>query len=174
MNTGVPFLATNVQITDVTREMVENFLFLEAQLLDEWRLDEWEALLDDDARYLVPSNDCTEGDPRGSLYLIADDRERLHQRVLRLKSPDCHAEYPPSRTCRMISNVRIEGTEDDLVRVAANFTCHRFRRYDRVYPFVGHYRFVLRYNGGDFKIQERKVILASEELGTLGSVSFIL
>ena len=166
--------STGAASCPVTREAVEDFLFREAQLLDQWRLDEWEALLADDATYLVPSNDCTDGDPRGSLYLISDDRERLHQRVLRLKSPDCHAECPPSRTCRMISNVRIEGMEDDLVRVAANFICHRFRRYDRVYPFVGFYGYVLRHNDGDFRIKERKVILASEELGTLGSVSFIL
>ncbi len=173
MSTGAPISADSAS-GSVTREAVENFLFREAELLDQWRLDEWEALLADDATYQVPSNDCTEGDPRESLYLIADDRARLHQRVLRLKSPDCHAEYPPSRTCRMISNVRIEGVEGNLVRVAANFICHRFRRYGRVYPFVGHYRYVLRYENGDFRIKERKVILASEELGTLGSVSFIL
>jgi p-cumate 2,3-dioxygenase beta subunit len=158
----------------VTREDVEDFLYLEAQLLDEWRLDEWETLLDDDATYLVPSNDCLDGEPSGSLFLISDDRERLHQRLLRIKSPDCHAEFPPSRTCRMISNVRIEGIDDDLVRVAANFICHRFRRYGRVYCFVGHYRYVLRWTPDGLRIKERKVILASEELGTLGSVSFIL
>lgn len=158
----------------VTREAVEDFLFLEAHLLDEWRLDEWEALLDEDATYLVPSNDCPGGVPGASLFLIADDRERLHQRVLRIKSPDCHAEYPPSRTCRMITNVRIEGIEGDFVRVAANFTCHRFRRYGRAYSFVGHYRYVLRNHGQGFRIKERKAILASEELGALGSVSFIL
>lgn len=173
MNAGAPISAESAA-GPVTREAVENFLFHEAQLLDEWRLDEWEALLADDATYQVPSNDCSQGDPRVSLFLIADDRQRLHQRVLRLKSPDCHAEFPPSRTCRMISNVRIEGVEGDLVRVAANFICHRFRRYDRVYQFVGHYRYVLRYTNGDFRIKERKVILASEELGTLGSVSFIM
>jgi len=160
--------------SEISRESVEDFLYFEAQLLDEWRLDEWEALLDDEATYLVPSNDCPDGAPSGSLYLISDDRERLHQRLLRIKSPDCHAEFPPSRTCRMISNVRIEEIDDDLVRVAANFICHRFRRYGRVYCFVGHYRYVLRSTADGLRIRERKVILASEELGTLGSVSFIL
>jgi p-cumate 2,3-dioxygenase beta subunit len=158
----------------VTRQEVEDFLFLEAQLLDEWRLDEWQALLADDATYLVPSNDRPAGEPSSSLFLIADDRTRLDQRLLRIKSADCHAEFPHSRTCRMISNVRIEGTEGDLIRVAANFTCHRFRRYGRAYAFVGFYRYVLRRAKGRLLIKERKVILASEELGALGSVSFIL
>ncbi len=161
-------------ISAVTREEVENLLFLEAQLLDEWRLDEWQRLLTEDAAYYVPSNDSPESSHRGALFLIADDRARLDQRVIRIKSADCHAESPKSRTCRMISNVRIEKTEGDLVYVAANFICHRFRRYGRAYPFVGFYRFVLRRTADGLRIKERKVILASEELGALGSISFIL
>lgn len=35
----------------LTRADVEDFLFFEAQLLDEWRLDEWEALLAEDATH---------------------------------------------------------------------------------------------------------------------------
>ena len=167
-------LTTSRGASTVTREEVEDFLFLEAQLLDEWRLDEWQGLLTEDARYLVPSNDCPKGDSRTSLFLIADDRARLDQRLLRIKSVDCHAESPKSRTCWMISNVRIEGCEGNLVRVAANFICYRFRRHGRTYPFVGSYRYVLRRAEGVLRIKERKVILASEELGALGSVSFIL
>ncbi|MFM2130599.1 MAG: hypothetical protein RL477_2145 [Pseudomonadota bacterium] len=158
----------------VTRADVEDFLYLEAQLLDEWRLDEWQNLLDADVRYLVPSNDRPEGDPRGTLFLIADDRTRLAERVKRIRSADCHAEWPHSKTCRMIANVRVSGVEGDLIGVAANFTCHRFRRYGRDYTFVGRYRYVLRRSEDGLRIREKKVILASEELGTLGSVSFIL
>ncbi len=169
-----PVLSARSDAALVTREEVEDFLYFEAQLLDEWRLDEWLELLTEDARYLIPSNDCPEGDPRTSLFLIADDRTRIEQRVLRIKSADCHAESPKSRTCRMISNVRIEKTEGNLIHVAANFICHRFRRYGRAYPFVGFYRHILRHEGDRLRIRERKAILASEELGNLGSVSFIL
>ncbi len=35
----------------VTRAEVEDFLYREAALLDEWKLDEWEKLLADDATY---------------------------------------------------------------------------------------------------------------------------
>ena len=38
--------------TVVTRAQVEDFLYHEAALLDEWRLNEWEALLADDASLL--------------------------------------------------------------------------------------------------------------------------
>jgi p-cumate 2,3-dioxygenase subunit beta len=158
----------------VTREQVENFLFFEAELLDQWRLEEWEALLTDDAVYQVPSNDCPEGSHRTSLFIIADDRERIHQRILRVLSPDCHAEYPRSRIQRMISNVRIAKIDGALLHVSANFVCYRFRRGQRSYTYVGSLRYVLKMADGAFRIKERRVRLASEELGSLGSVSFIL
>ena len=158
----------------ITREQVEDFLFLEAELLDEWRLQEWEELLTDDATYRVPSNDCPEGDPRTSLFIIADDRERIHQRILRVLSPNCHAEYPRSRTQRMISNIRIAKTDGVFLHVSANFVCHRFRRGQRNYTYVGSLRYVLKTVSGALRIKERRVQLASEELGSLGSISFIL
>lgn len=159
---------------DISRAEVEDFLYREAALLDEWKLEEWLTLLTDDAAYYVPPNDHPEGDHRTTLFILADDIVRIRERVKRLMSPDCHAEYPHSRTRRMISNVRILGQDGDLVTVAANFVCNRFRRYERVREYVGAYRFVLKRVGGDFRIKERRVIIDAHELGSLGAVSFIL
>jgi p-cumate 2,3-dioxygenase beta subunit len=158
----------------VTRAEVEDFLYHEAALLDDWRLNEWEALLADDATYYVPPNDQLGGDHRSTLFLVADDRERIRQRVIRINDPNCHAEYPKSRTRRMISNVRILRVDGDLVSVAANFVCYRFRRYERIREYVGSYRHVLRRAGDSFRIKERRVLIDAHELGMLGSVSFIL
>jgi p-cumate 2,3-dioxygenase subunit beta len=158
----------------VTRAQVEDFLYHEAALLDEWRLDEWQALLSDDASYYVPSNDQPASDHRRALFLIADDRERIRQRIIRVQDPNCHAEFPKSRTRRMIANVRILGVEGDLIGVAANFVCYRFRRFERIREYVGAYRYLLRRAGDSFRIKERRVLIDAHELGSLGSVSFIL
>jgi p-cumate 2,3-dioxygenase beta subunit len=158
----------------VTRAEVEDFLYREAALLDDWKLDEWEALLTDDAAYYVPPNDQPDGDHRATLFLVADDRERIRQRVIRIKDPNCHAEYPRSRTRRMISNVRIVAVDGDLVTATANFVCYRFRRYERIREYVGAYRYVLRQTADGFRIKERRVLIDAHELGSLGSVSFIL
>ena len=158
----------------VTRAQVEDFLYHEAALLDEWRLDAWQELLTDDACYYVPSNDQPQSDHRHALFLIADDRERIRQRIIRVQDPNCHAEYPKSRTRRMIANVRILAVEGDLITVAANFVCYRFRRYERVREYVGAYRYLLRRVGDGFRIKERRVLIDAHELGSLGSVSFIL
>jgi p-cumate 2,3-dioxygenase beta subunit len=154
----------------MTRQEAEDFLYHEAALLDAWRLDEWLELLTDDARYRVPSNDAPEGDPKSTLFLIADDIQRIRGRVTRLKDPQAHAEFPHSRTRRFISNVRMTG---DL-EVEANFIVHRFRRDERVTQFVGRYRHRLRMVDGRPRIALREAILDSLELGSLGAVSFIL
>ena len=160
-----------------TRAEVEDFLYREAALLDAWRLDEWLALLTDDARYRIPSNDAPDSDPASALFLVADDIHRIRGRVARLKDPQAHAEFPHSRTRRMITNVRIEesvsGTHAEFT-VHANFAVHRFRRGERVSQFVGRYRYRLRIVDGSMKIALREAILDSEELGRLGAVSFIL
>ncbi|HET9652147.1 MAG TPA: aromatic-ring-hydroxylating dioxygenase subunit beta [Usitatibacter sp.] len=157
----------------MTRAEVEDFLYHEAALLDAWKLDEWLELLTDDARYLVPSNDAPEGDPSATLYTIADDIRRIRGRVTRLKDPQAHAEFPHSRTRRMITNVRIVGGGQDL-EVEANFTVHRFRRDEHVSQFVGRYRYKLRMVDGKPRIARREAILDAQELGSLGAVSFIL
>jgi len=158
----------------VTRAEVEDFLYHEAALLDDWKLDEWQALLADDATYYVPPNDQLESDHRTTLFLVADDRERIRQRIIRINDPNCHAEYPRSRTRRLISNVRILAVEGDLITVAANFVCYRFRRYERIRDYVGGYRHTLKRSGDSFRIKERRVFIDAHELGNLGSVSFIL
>jgi p-cumate 2,3-dioxygenase subunit beta len=158
----------------VTRQQVEEFLYEEAALLDAWRLDDWLGLLTADAVYRVPSNDRPDADSRDTLFLIADDINRIRARVTRLKDKSAHAEYPPSRTRRMISNVRITERNGSALRVEANFSVHRFRRNEGIRVYVGHYRYELRAEGSRLRIARREAVIDSMELGSLASVSFIL
>lgn len=158
----------------VSRAEIEDFLYREADLLDGWKLDDWLALMTEDATYYVPPNDKPDADHRFTLFTIADDIARLRERVIRLKDPNCHAEYPPSRTRRLITNVRITGVDGDTIAIAANFVVYRHRRGEPVREFVGCYRHKLRRVGGMLKFAERRAILDAHELGAMGSVSFIL
>src|SRR6185503_16796620 len=157
----------------VTREQVEDFLYEEAALLDAWRLDDWLGLMTDDAVYQVPSNDRPVSDPRDTLFIIADDIDRIRARVARLKKKDAHAEDPRSRTRRLITNVRIVERNGSTRNVEANFSIHRFRRNDAIRVYVGHYRYELREESGGLRIARRVAVIESMELGGLGSVSFI-
>ena len=72
------------------------------------------------------------------------------------------------------SGVRAGSDPGSEVVVHANFTVHRFRRSEQVSQFVGQYRYRLRVVDGKPKIALREAILDSQELGSLGAVSFIL
>ena len=159
-------------MANVTRAEVEDFLYHEAALLDAWRLDEWLALLTDDATYRVPSNDQPQSDPKSALFTIADDIHRIRARVARLKDPHAHAEFPRSRIRRLISNVRI--LERSPLVVEANFVVYRYRGDEDVRTYVGRYRYTLEHRGGALRIKAREAILDAMELASLGTVSFIL
>jgi len=159
-------------MSEIRRADIEDFLYQEAALLDAWRLDEWLALLTDDATYRVPSNDQPQSDPKSALFTIADDIRRIRARVARLKDPHAHAEFPRSRTRRLISNVRI--LERSPLVVEANFVIYRYRANEDVRTYVGRYRHTLVMRDGALRIQAREAILDSMELASLGTVSFIL
>src|SRR5262249_44009603 len=114
----------------VTRAQVEDFLYREARLLDDWDLDTWLTLwAEDGTRYVVPCNDDPDADPAGDLVLIDDDQLRMRLRVERLNSRKAHREYPHSRTNHQVSNVVLgtaEGSGPDAeLPVTAAFTVWR-------------------------------------------------
>lgn|GEM_PF-6185350 len=75
--------------------MVAQFLYDEAALLDEWRLDEWLALFHPEAaQYLIPSPGDLSDDPATTLHLVNDSKTTLAGRIGRLKSKHAHAESP--------------------------------------------------------------------------------
>lgn len=156
------------------RLAVERFLFEEAALLDDWRLDEWLALFTEDARYVVPATDMPHGDPRSDMMMIDDDHVRLVGRVNRLKSRHAHREFPYSRTRRLVTNVRLTAVTDGAVHAEAAFIVYRMRM-DTVAPYVGLYRYVLvRAEDGGFLIRYRRAELDLERLSDHATVSIIL
>jgi len=152
---------------------VEEFLFQEAEVLAEWRLEEWLELFTDTGSYYVPPTDIQEADHRDTLFIIADDKERLKSRVKQLLGRFVHAEYPHSRTRRLITNVRVRKVEGDTVWVTANFVVYRIRL-ELNDAYVGRYEYRLKRVGDTFKIDERRAILDLEALRPHGKVSFIL
>ena len=142
----------------VTRTDVEDFLFAEAALLDEWRLEEWLDLFTLDCVYEVPAPDRPDDNPADTFALIHDRRPMLEQRVIRLKKPTAHAEFPHSRTRRLVTNVRILSNHDDELAVRANFAVFRSRNGIDV-SYVGRYEYTLVHAGGALRIRHRKAIL---------------
>jgi len=155
------------------RHEVEDLLYQEAALLDDWRLEEWLELLTDDAVYEIPPTDVPEGDARNTLFIIADDVVRIRSRVKQLLGKFAWAESPHSRTRRIISNVRVLGADGDRVLATANFAVHRIR-YESVDTYIGRYDYKLVRVGNALKIKERRAVLDNEALRPHGKISFIL
>ena len=152
---------------------IEEFLIQEAALLDEWRLDDWLALMAPDARYLVPPLDSPDADHRDTLFLIADERQTLASRVRQLLSGITWAENPRSRTRRLVTNVRLLEVADGAARATANFAVWRFQ-HDQTDVYVGRYLNVLVRGASGLMFRERRAVLDLETLRPHGKLSFIL
>lgn len=161
---------------DPARSGIEDFLYREAELLDRWQLPEWERLFTADGRYLVAPlgmDDPRTADPESVLFLVADDRTRIGERVARLMKKGAHAEYPHSRTRHMISNVLIEGHSGREIAAAANFITYRLRK-GAVVPYMGRIYYKLRADTDGLRIHEKRVCLDLELLAPQGSLAIIL
>jgi p-cumate 2,3-dioxygenase beta subunit len=155
---------------------VAQFLYDEAALLDEWRLDEWLALFHPEAgKYLIPSPEDLSDDPATTLHLVNDSMTALAGRIERLKSKHAHAESPRSRTRRQITNVRVwEGTDDLLSRSVFDVTRVRGGVVDR---HVGVYEHQLLLGANDDKpwfIGQRRVFIDHGIESAGGQVSILL
>lgn len=155
---------------------VAQFLYDEAALLDEWRLDEWLALFHPQAaKYLIPSPEDFSDDPTTTLHLVNDSLTTLAGRVGRLKSKHAHAESPRSRTRRQITNVRVwRGPDDLLSRSVFDVTRVRGGAVDR---YVGVYEHQLLPGGSKdmpWLIGRRRVLIDHSIESAGGQVSILL
>lgn len=157
----------------ITRQEIEEFLYHEAELLDEWKLVEWAALFSTDGSYIIPPIGNPDANTNTSLYLVRDDRARLEQRALRLLKKEAHVEYPHSATLHNVSNVRIVNNEEECVVVKCNFSTYRTKR-EMLDNYVGVMEYKLVKEQDELKIQEKKVILKLDSLRPHGKVSIIL
>jgi 3-phenylpropionate/cinnamic acid dioxygenase small subunit len=100
---------------------VEQFIYREARYADEHAYDEWEALWTDDGEYWVPAaGDAS--DPSGQMSVIHDNRARIATRVKQFHTGKRHAQTPPSRLRRVVSNIELLGeTEAGDIHAGANF-----------------------------------------------------
>ena len=164
-------LTSSYQKLDLQQRMllkfeVEEFLFMEADLLDSRRYDEWLECLADDIHYWMPIRRTTtareverEFTKPGGMAFFDDDKNVLALRVKRLAIGRAWAEDPPSRTRRLITNIRILGYDGDEVSVASNFKLYRTRLNSEEDNWIGRREDKLRRADGDFKLSQRHIYL---------------
>jgi len=150
------------------RHQVEDFYYLEAELLDERKLRQWFELLTEDIRYWMPvrhnmlerpASVSEELSAPGEAYYFDDDWKSLQIRVERAYSKIAWAEVPPSRTRHLITNIRIKKDDGNEIEARSNFLVYRTRQESDKDIFVGARQDILRRAGDSFKIARRTIIL---------------
>jgi len=160
-------------------DRVVDFLYREADALDERRHDDWLDMLTEDVRYLVPVR-ITSAHSLQDSYLadmahFDEDRYSLTKRVQRFGTEHAWAEDPPSRTRRFVTNVRCwEGDASGETLVRCNLLLFRSR--GDVHPpdlLSGRRTDLLREIGGELKIARREVLLDESVLRTQNLAVFL-
>ena len=155
----------------LNRPEAEDLLYREARHLDDLRYQDWLAMLDENATYWIPCNG--EGnDPNREISLVFDDRKRLTDRIGRLESGLAHAQNPPSKTKRLVSNVQIENATEDAATVLSGFILYELRRgKERI--FAGRCEHRMHLVDGTWKIASKKVVLMNND-EVIDNLTFIV
>ncbi|GAA4987701.1 hypothetical protein GCM10023205_68160 [Yinghuangia aomiensis] len=173
---SAPFRSIDVDPTP----RVTQFLYHEAELLDDNRVRDWYALLAEDLVYEVPLR-VTRERRHGAGFSPAAFHQRdtyssIAARVKRLSGEFAWAEDPPSRTRRIVGNVRLrpgDAPGEHLVR--SNLMLYRGRGdAPGHHLIVGERHDVLRETpGGDLLIARRTVYLDHTSLPTHNLAIFL-
>jgi 3-phenylpropionate/cinnamic acid dioxygenase small subunit len=161
-------LTTNRRIEQaLLRIDVEDFLWLEAELLDEHRYEEWLELFTADVKYWMPirrnvaSKEMERESPAETdIAFFNSNYQMLEKRVRQIRTGVHWADEPLSRVTHMVSNVRIlDASNPDEVRVSSRFIFHRNRHQREESTFFGKRIDTLRRVDDAWKIARREIYI---------------
>jgi 3-phenylpropionate/cinnamic acid dioxygenase small subunit len=159
-------------MVSLDRSTAEDILFEEARILDGRRYREWLGMLTGDIIYWLPCSGEEDTDPNRRVSIVYDDAERLLRRVERLESGMAHAQSPPSRTRRIVSNVQVINGREGEADVNSAFILYELRHgKERIFAGGCEYRF--RFEGKRWKVAFKKAILVNND-EVIDNLTFIV
>jgi 3-phenylpropionate/cinnamic acid dioxygenase small subunit len=147
---------------------IEQFLYMEAELLDERRFSEWIELIADDIHYHMPQRRNVKfgeqarenTDAESEISWFDEGKTTLAGRVRQINTGIHWCEEPFSRVRHIVSNVQVVDVNGDEVHVRSRFFVYSNRLRDEVNMFVGKREDLLRRDADTgWKIARRKIIL---------------
>ncbi|MFJ5749058.1 aromatic-ring-hydroxylating dioxygenase subunit beta [Peribacillus frigoritolerans] len=157
----------------------EQWLYDEAQLLDDIEFDDWFDLMHSSLRYQMPVRVNKEGverpDYSTDMFTFNDDIELLKLRVDRLKTDYAWAEIPPSRTRRFVSNVRVKDyVEGEKAVVKSYLLIYRSRSTDIQHDLIsGERNDEFIFEEGKWKLSKRIFIVDQSTINTRNLAIFV-
>ena len=165
---------------NMTRQEAEDFLYMEARLLDEDRLEDWLGLFTSDGMYWLPIDE--EDDPERQASVIHDDPLQREKRVHQLRQGARYSQLPASRTIHYLSNVEVEPAPDGEAHLRCNVLILELRPGDHqaLQRGLGNQRalagrcfYRLVPQDGGWRIALKKVLLIDRDM-PLYNLTFIL
>jgi len=152
------------------KQEIEEFLYREADLLDERRYEEWLSLLAEDVRYWMRRNVKVDDLEREftregrDISWFDEGKETLTRRVRQIQTGIHWAEEPVSRISHLLSNIQLvevnpSAVEPAEVSVRCRFLVYRNRVETETDILVGKREDLLRRAGADWQIAHRKILL---------------
>jgi len=146
---------------------VQDFLYREAELLDERRYEAWLDLFTEDAHYFMPMRrNVPHDEPEREFTRAGADvawfdegKDTLARRVAQIRTGIHWAEEPLSRICHMVSNVQVLHATDSEVGVKSRFLIYRNRVETETDVLVGKREDLLRRVNGELKLARRTIVL---------------
>src|SRR5262245_19837509 len=157
---------------EMERECVR-FLYDEAALLDDTKYLEWyETCLSDDLAYLVPVRTTRERSSGTSefsdvIFHMKENKGSMRVRIDRLLTEHAWAEDPPSRTRRLVTNIRVDELGPDEA-AASNYLALYRSQWDSADHdlLMAERKDVLRRESGEWRLLERTVLFSHTTLAT--------
>lgn len=140
-------------------QLVEQFVYHEARLIDEQRWDEWNALFTEEGEYWVPASPDQE-DAKNHVSLIYETELLRAVRIKRYRHPNAFSLKPAPRSSHLVNNVMLDEYDDSngVCVVKSRFIMLQYRREEQD-VFGGSYTHHLKWDGRDFKIKKKRVDL---------------
>lgn len=157
----------------------EQWLYREAKLLDDIDFDGWFNLMHPDLLYQMPVRVNKEGIERPDysmdMFAFNDDIELLKIRVDRLKTDYAWAEIPPSRTRRLVNNVRLEEyIPNEKAAVSSYLLIYRSRSTDIHHDLIsGERQDEFTFVDGEWKLSKRVFIIDQTTINTRNLAIFV-
>jgi 3-phenylpropionate/cinnamic acid dioxygenase small subunit len=164
---------------------IADFLYREAELLDERRYREWLDLLADDVRYWMPiRRNVKLGDEaeftraQSDINWFDEGKDTLSRRVKQIETGIHWAEEPRSRLSHLVANVQVQKAEPSFaepreVSVTSRFLIYRNRVETETDILVGRREDELRRSGAGWLLARRKIILDQNVLLSKNLTFFI-
>ena len=151
---------------------IAQFLWLEADLLDQKDYASWLDLWDDQGIYVIPI-DRSGGDYKTRLNYAYDDAAMRSMRVRRLTSGESVSARAAGVTIRTVSRFRrLEDTADGSIRVRCAQQLYEFRN-GRSRAYAADVTFSLKPDDESFRILEKAVLLGNST-DALAGMTFLL